>query len=237
MNYDFSDISPALSVLKELNSIDIDANLNPALKAASQCFNAYEKIFQNSDAMQTALKTLSNTLQSSPYKDFVASSGISILSSVTKNLSSLNIASLGKTVLDSASILNTESDSQDFIELDESLTDLIKEIDESIQLPTSDDQNSTRIKKTNGELFLQVISIILAIISILQTAYSHNIETVSSTQDYANYVELLQEEKKQTREEEKQTTEMIKQTEILEQIENNNTTDATLQESSQLPRD
>ena len=56
MNYDFSDISPALSVLKELNSIDIDANLNPALKAASQCFNAYEKIFQNSDAMQTALK-------------------------------------------------------------------------------------------------------------------------------------------------------------------------------------
>ena len=71
----------------------------------------------------------------------------------------------------------------------------------------------------------------------MQTAYSHNIETVSSTQDYANYVELLQEEKKQTREEEKQTTEMIKQTEILEQIENNNTTDATLQESSQLPRD
>ena len=232
MDYNFSDLSPALSALKELNSIDIAANLSPALKAASQCLNTYEKLFQDSTAMQTALKTLSNTLQVSSYKDFISTSGISVLSSMTKNLSSLNMASLGKTVLDSAAILNTESDSQDFIELDGSIIDIIKEVDESIQLPASDDQNNTRIKKTNSEVFWQVISIIVAIIAILQAAYYHNIDTASSTQSYN---ELLQEEKKQTREEEKQTAELIKQTELLNQIENNTATDATSQESSQLP--
>lgn len=237
MDYDFSKLNKSFSQLNKINSTDIIKNLSPASKIVEQSFAVHGKFIQNSSGMQVALKTLSDTLQASSYKDLVASSGTSVLSSVTKNLSSLNIDSLSETVLDSAAILNTENDSQDFIELDKSLTDIIKEIDESIQLPIPDNQGNTRIEKTNWDLFLQVISIVLAIISILQTAYYHNIETVSSTQDQANHAELLQEEKKQTREEEKQTAELIKQTEILEQIENNTATDATLKESFQLPHD
>lgn len=151
MDYDFSKLSLALSQLEKINSVDIFNNLSPALKAASQHFDTYKKLIQNSTAMQTTLKTLSDVLQSSSYRDLVASSGISVLSAMTKNLSSLNIVSLSKTALET---LNDSSSfpEEDFVTFDESP---IKEwnIPDTIAIPVGN--NRIRMKT---DIFITILS-------------------------------------------------------------------------------
>lgn len=154
MNYDFSKLSPALSQLEKINSADIFNNLSPALKAASQHFAAYEKLIQNSTAMPTALKTLSDTLQASSYKDLVAASGISVLSSITKNLGSLNIASLGETVLETLND-STSFPEDDFITCDEAPVK-VWNIPDYIAIPVGN--NRIRMKT---DIFIAILSGIL----------------------------------------------------------------------------
>lgn len=139
------------------------------------------------------------------------------------------VASVAKSALESSELRVCLDDSEEYIDLAKPLADMVKQVDSSVQFPDADDQNTIRIKKTNTESFWQVVSLILAIIAILQTAYYHNVDTVSSAQDQA---ELMQEEELQTREEQKQTAELIKQTKILEQIEINTSSDLDSHESA-----
>lgn len=154
MNYDFSKLSPALSQLGKINSADIFNNLSPALKAILQHFSTYEKLIQNSIAMPTALKTLSNTLQTSSYKDLVDISGISALSSTTKNLSFLNIASLGETVLEA---LNDSASfpEDDFITCDEAPVK-VWNVPDSIAIPVGN--NRIRMKT---DIFIAILGSVL----------------------------------------------------------------------------
>lgn len=128
------------------------------------------------------------------------------------------IASVAESALESSDSHVDFNDSREYIDLSEPLADMVKQVDSSVQFPDSDNQNSVRIKKTNTDTFWQVVSILIAIIALLQSAHYHNIDAISSSQDHA---ELVQEEKAQTREEQKQTAEPIKQTKILDQIEKN----------------
>ncbi len=139
------------------------------------------------------------------------------------------VASVAKSALESSESHIFLDDSEEYINLSKPLADMVKQVDSSVQFPDADDQNTVRIKKTNTESFWQVVSLIIAIIAILQAAHYHNADTVSSAQDQA---ELMQEEELQTREEQKQTAELIKQTKILEQIEINTSSDLDSHESA-----
>lgn len=138
------------------------------------------------------------------------------------------VASVTKSALESSESRVCLDDSEEYIDLSKPLADMVKQVDSSMQFPDADNQNSVRIKKTNTDTFWQVVSLILAIIALLQAAHYHNVDTVSSAQDQA---ELMQEEEFQTCEEQKQTAELIKQTKILEQIEKNTSDDTSSQES------
>ena len=110
------------------------------------------------------------------------SSGIdSIVSAVSSALSSLD-----KTATSS------EEKSNDYIELSEPLVDIVQQVDNSIELPVADNQHTVKIEKSNPDLLGKVLPIILAILAILQAAYYHTIDSVSSAQDYAEIVQILE---------------------------------------------
>ena len=173
MNYDVTKLTSVFYRLNDPNYIDVckvgAASINylpnrlddyliksnnltaveSALKATTQCLAPYEKLIQESSAMQTALKTLSDTFQSSSYKDLVTASGISTL--LDKDSGSLDIALLGKTTLETLNNSSSFSE-EDFITFNETP---IKEwnIPDSVAIPVGN--NRVRIKT---DLFIAILS-------------------------------------------------------------------------------
>lgn len=158
MDYDFSELYPALAQLSKINSVDVFNNLSPALKAASQHFDTYKKMIQNSSDLQAALKTLSDTFPDSSCWTFITSSGSSAFSTFADNISSNTSAmeafgkALSKAVENSASFPD-----DDFVTLDE---EPVKEwnVPDAIAIPIG--HNRIRMKT---ELFITLIGIIIPI--------------------------------------------------------------------------
>lgn len=111
---------------------------------------------------------------------------------------------------------NIEQSENNYIDLPESLADLVASIDGSLELPKTDSNNVIRVKESSGTTnFWTIISVIVTIISIFVTIYIAYTSSISSSKQHS---ELMQEEQKQTVEAEKQTIELQKQTEQLIQF-------------------
>ena len=256
MNNDSSYLDSLMSSLSEMSLSAAKSMLTPALEdsllnisrsfsstalnASAQSINAaYESVLSNlgiAESSAVHLSELSRVLSTySPAMEAAKSLSEAVNCALPRSdlseqpLSAVKaVASVAKSALESSESHIFLDDSEEYINLSKPLADMVKQVDSSIQFPDADDQNTVRIKKTNTESFWQVVSLILAIIAILQTAHYHNVDAVSSAQDQA---ELIQEEELQTREEQKQTAELIKQTKILEQIEINTSSDLDSHES------
>lgn len=224
MNPDNSDFSEILKKLNAISDLDTITTITPALKAFILNLEKQEKLYKSLlDTTRTALQAYADTVPttlSMKYTEYLASSGLKTFSSVISDLNLTtsaisNMASVAEKIFEDT---YTSDNTDDCIELEKSVADIVKQIDESIELPNPNKENKVQIEKSNSEVFWQVISIILTIITILQAAYYHNADAVSSAQDHA---ELMQEEILQTQEEKNQTDEQMKQTEILKQIEKN----------------
>lgn len=158
MDYDFSELYPALTQLSKINSVDVINDLSPGLKAASQHFDTYKKMIQNSSDLQAALKTLSDALPASSCWTFITSSRSSAFSILADNISSNAsvMETFGK-ALSKAVENSTAFPDDDFVTFDE---EPIKEwnVPDSLAIPIG--HNRIRMKT---ELFITLIGIIIPI--------------------------------------------------------------------------
>lgn len=220
MDYDFSSLNEMLSKFSDKIKTLPTSNLSPELldaldnlshspqissiqetarKLQIYYSNLYNPALTATAISQAASKALSINI---PYGYDSISGVISAMSSYSQTLASLNTTSSGidsiVSVVSSAlssldkTATSSEEKSNDYIELSEPLVDIVQQVDNSIELPVADNQHTVKIEKSNPDLLGKVLPIILAILAILQAAYYHTIDSVSSAQDYAEIVQILE---------------------------------------------
>ena len=175
-----------------------------SIQEATRKFQAYYSKLYNPDLTATAIsQAASNTLNINiPYDYDSISKAVSAMASYAKTLTALNTTTSGLDTIVSAvssalgsldkTTTSSEENSNDYIELSEPLVDIVQQIDSSIELPVADNQHTVKIEKSNPDLLGKILPIILAILAILQAAYYHTIDSISSAQDHAEIVQILE---------------------------------------------
>lgn len=220
MDYDFSSFNAMLTELSDKIKVPPTLNLSPELLAALDNFSHNPEIssmqemakkFQiycsksyNPNLTATTISQVaSNLLGINMTYDYDAIKGaVSAMASYAENLTSLNTATSGMNSMLSAvssalgsldkSATSSEEISDDYIELSEPLADIVRQIDDSIELPVANSQQTVKIEKSNSDLFRKVVAIILAILPILLTVYYHTIDSARSAQEHDEIVQILE---------------------------------------------
>lgn len=217
MDYDFSSLNKMLAEFSDKIKAVPTPNLSPeflatldnfshspqisSIQETARKFQAYYSGLYNPNLTVTAIsQAASNALNINiPYDYDSISRAISAMSSYAQTLASLDsgIDSIVSAISSALSSLDktatsSEENSNDYIELSEPLADMVQQVDNSIELPVADNQHTVKIEKSNPDLLGKVLPIILAILAILQAAYYHTIDSVSSAQDHAEIVQILE---------------------------------------------
>ena len=220
MDYDFSSLDKMLAEFSDKIKAIPTPNLSPEFLAAldnfshspqfssiqetARKFQTYYSTLYNPDLTATAIsQAASNALNINiPYDYDSISKAVSAMASYAKTLTALNTTTSGLDTIVSAvssalgsldkTTTSSEENSNDYIELSEPLVDIVQQIDSSIELPVADNQHTVKIEKSNPDLLGKILPIILAILAILQAAYYHTIDSISSAQDHAEIVQILE---------------------------------------------
>lgn len=220
MEYDFSSLNKMLAEFSDKIKALPTPNLSPEFLAAldnfshspqfssiqetARKFQTYYSTLYNPDLTATAIsQAASNALNINiPYDYDSISKAVSAMASYAKTLTALNTTTSGLDTIVSAvssalgsldkTTTSSEENSNDYIELSEPLMDIVQQIDNSIELPVADNQHTVKIEKSNPDLLGKILPLILAILAILQAAYYHTIDSISSAQDHAEIVQILE---------------------------------------------
>lgn len=259
MDYDFSSLNKMLAEFSDKIKAVPTPNLSPeflaaldnfshspqisSIQEATRKFQAYYSNLYNPDLTATAIsQAASNALNINiPYDYDSISRAISAMSSYAQTLASLDsgIDSIVSAISSALSSLDktatsSEENSNDYIELSEPLVDMVQQVDNSIELPKADENNVVRVSRIDRNTVLSVLNIIISVIMALYTIQADISSAQESSQQHNESLEQDQRQHEENlRQDQQQHEEVMRelhcQTEILEQIEQNTSTDADSQ--------
>lgn len=220
MDYDFSSLNAVLTEFSDKIKALPMPNLSPEFLAAldnfsrnpqissiqetARKFQMYYSNLYNPDLTATAIsQAASKALNINiPYDYDLIGKTVSAMASYAESLTSLTSATSGIDLIVSSvssalgsldkSATSSENISDDYIELSEPLADIIQQIDDSIELPEADENNVVRVPKIDRNTVLSVLGIIISVIMALYTIQTDKANKESATQDHAEIVQILE---------------------------------------------
>lgn len=169
----------------------------------------FQGLADNMSKISEAYKPLTEILASEEYRQYISGKLTESMSQIKEVFSQLYyspdyceclrqslIASAGKvaSVIDQSEITALESEESlfdlgdDYIELSEPLAESVVSVNNSIDLPKANKNNKVHISKSDVELFAAIISVVFAILSFIVSVHSNKESSIADE----TIIEILQ---------------------------------------------